>query len=241
VGGAAHMNRILVAGGAVLVVAVGVWVLSFRGATRGPAPSEPTVTDAAVPGDGGVEQRPTQACLMPLMINRDELIAALEADDAGEVLDELAFLEWRDPLGVGFVCDDMLTQNAVWLSHSQLAGLGLDAGSALAVSIANLERRLKGLEFVPIKNTGVGTNRYDDVYAAGFLLLDREWDAIEAAQGDVLVAVPSRARMYVSPWTKEAEAPLRQLAAQAFRVEPNPLTELVLGRRDGGWSFLPPR
>jgi hypothetical protein len=202
--------------------------------------TEPTRSDAAAPTDGEPGERTTRGCLMPLMINRGELIAALEASDAGEVLDELAFLEWRDPLGIGFVCDDELTQNAVWLSHSQLAALGLDAGAALTVSIQNLERRLKGLEFVPIKNTGVGTNRYDDVYAAGFLLLDREWEAIEAAQGDVLVAVPSRARIYVSPWTKEAEAPLRQLASQAFRVEPNPLTDLVLGRRDGGWSYLPP-
>lgn len=235
------MKRSLVALAAVVLVALAAWVLSTRsGASNPPTPPPPTAPAAAVPTDGGASEATTRACLMPLMINRGELVAALEASDAGEVIDELAFLEWRDPIGIGFVCDDQLTQNAVWLSHSQLAALGLDAGAALTVSITNLERRLKGLEFIPIKNTGVGTNRYDDVYAAGFLLLDQEWAAIEAAQGDVLVAVPSRARIYVSPWTREAEGPLRQLAQQAFRVEPNPLTDLVLARRDGGWSYLPP-
>jgi hypothetical protein len=182
-------------------------------------------------------QDPTADCLLPMMINEGELLAALEGQDAGPLAEELAWTSWLPPLGVGYVCDRKLG-DAAWLTRGQLSRIPLDGGTVEALALRNLDARVGKLEFMAVGKTGVGTNKVDDVYAASLLLLDAPWLEFEQSQGPVVVAAPGRGKLFVAPRTAAFETALKQLADEAFKVEPNPLVPDVLGRRDGGWEWV---
>lgn len=212
-------TRILVS---VLALAIGVvgWWLSTRSTT----PVAPKREAAATPD-----------CLLPMMVNEGELKAALEANDAGRLVDELSWQPWLSPVGVGYVCDRALG-DAVWLTREEVSQIPLDGGRYQDVALQNLDKRIGQMEFVPVGTTGVGTNKLDDVYAASLLLLETPWREMEGRE--VLVAVPGRGKIFVAPRGPEFERPLKQLAQQAFGVEPNPLVDQVLARVDGGWEWV---
>lgn len=191
-----------------------------------PAPPLPPATPTG-------ELAATADCLLAVMVNEGEYESAREAD-AGD----FAWQPWLGPIGIGFVCDRGQGEGR-WLSRAELEAIPLDGGTIESVMLANLDRRIGNLPFMPVRDTGVGTNARDDAYAASLLLLESAWLEMDRTEGSVLVAAPGRGKIFVAPGGPELEKPLRTLAQQAFQLEPDPLYDGVLARRDGGWELLP--
>lgn len=213
-----------------VVVAIAAGVVGAVWFLRAEAPAAvapPTPQPVATPG-------PTADCLLAVMVNEGEFKSAQAGADGGDY----AWQPWLGPIGIGFVCDRGQGE-AQWLSRAQLESIPLDGGTIESVMVANLERRIGGLEFVPVRDTGVGTNAKDDAYAASLLLVESAWLEMDRSEGDVLVAAPGRGKIFVAPGAPELTRPLRELAQQAFQQEPDPLFDGVIARRDGGWELVP--
>lgn len=216
---------------ALIAGAVALWV--FTRPSTSPAPAvlvEPAVQSGAAL-DAGDPAAVTPDCVMQVLANEKELEDLPNGPFASR--------PFVGPLRRALVCDHR-KGSAFFVSVEQLSTLEVDAGIAFETGLENLKVQLKSLRFEPIGQTGVSTNQTDDAYAASILLIEQEWVALERDEGALLVAVPGRQKVFVGPRADPIERGLRKLAAEGFMAEPQPLTDSLFLRQDGGWQVLKP-
>jgi hypothetical protein len=128
------------------------------------------------------------------------------------------------------------------LNGKDLATLGLSAGQASDIGMANLRRSMKPLMEVanPMGSGRIG-HFEGDYYQSSRLALVDTWAPLAQAQGGVLiVAVPSADTvLYVGEDSAGAIDALRTFAAHVMSRAPKPLSGTLLRWTPKGWQLVP--